>query len=219
MLARAWVLFLAGVETGGRVVCSGTFYKAHAVVTAATCAQGPVEDYWVREDSNMTNRFKVLKKVIHPSYKYDKTPSWNVAVLFLKRPKAPYKRVKLNIGKHSGLLAPNLKLTGWKITSTDTGYTATIESLSLRLKSVTLCSAGYVKPLDPSHEFCTGLGNSGRGSCAFLPGTPIYYLGLIKAVVVGIISWNRPCALFDLAPIFTDIASVEGWLTKISTTI
>lgn len=222
------------VDIASKRFCTGSHLDKSIVLTAAHCVLndgyrsavyatiGRVELEDGHEDNFHSKTFRTIASMVHPNYTGIGSP-YDVALLLLNETSnAP--TVKLS--NESPQVGTEVWVVGYGIqrigTLEETGQPVEIlsgrlQKTNLKIESRSFCDIPEANLFTEEGLLCTTGVQIGASACRGDSGGPLTIRSENKATQVGITSYGDSQCAAEQAGVFTDVASVHGWIEKAKT--
>jgi len=204
-----------GFDTRCRLECGGTVIGTNWVMTAGHCVYGHtnqpqtfrikagVFDY--HSVNETYEQFVGVKAIhLHPSYRPNPVPQWDVALIELTTPLTFTDQVQpVCLPMNSDpMVEPNsVWVTGWGTTSESGSLSNTLRQVMVPIVSDATCTQEYRNDFKPETMFCAGI--VGKDSCQGDSGGPLVYQKDGAWYQYGIVSWGAGCAEDRFAGVYS----------------
>lgn len=108
-----------------------------------------------------------------------------------------------------GLIAT---VTGWGTKTENGGVASVLNVVNVPILDHNSCENAYGKGKITSRMLCAGFTSGGKDACQGDSGGPL----ALGNVLVGIVSWGYGCARPDYPGVYTNVASVRGYIREIT---
>lgn len=209
------VPYQVSVQVDGYHYCGGTIISKNWILTAAHCAQYPIQSYTLRIGTDRLqvggHLHKVSRIIIHEEHlnSYLGTQTHDIALFRVKE--------SFLFDKSSQPIKLYNRTTNSKDTSTISGWGITDEGkfaeqlqiVHVPVISKNNCSKAY-KKLGGIREgqICAAHPQGGKDSCSSDSGGPM----TINGYLAGIISWGKGCGLIDYPGVYTEVLFYRRWI-------
>jgi len=204
-----------GFNAQCRLECGGTVIGTNWVMTAGHCVYGQTnrpQNFRIkagifdeRSVNETTEQFVGVKTIyLHPGYRPNPVPQWDVALIELTTPLTFTDQVQpVCLPMNSDpMVEPNsVWVTGWGTTSEGGNISPTLRQVMVPIVSDTTCARQYSNDYKPETMFCAG--RSGKDSCQGDSGGPLVYQNNGKWMQYGIVSWGQGCAEANYAGVYS----------------
>jgi len=225
-----WMVMLRITSSGGSSsLCGGTIINRNYIMTAGHCvfegnsvvSPNKIKVYIEKhEAADGGVRVEVERVDLHKSFDW-RTKKNDISLLKLKSPltfSAKVGPVCLPDEKHRPRSTSKVMAIGWgKQGAWDKGGSKTLQKVNLNLYSTKKCKEIYEELEETMRIFmnnlCT-LNTDGRDACSGDSGGPLVYKENGKYYQVGITSWGKGCADPRYPGVWTDVISMEKWITE-----
>jgi len=204
-----------GFDTRCRLECGGTVIGTNWVMTAGHCVYGQTnrpQNFRIkagvfdeRSVNETTEQFVGVKTIyLHPGYRPNPVPQWDVALIELTTPLTFTDQVQpvcLPMTSDAMVEPNSVWVTGWGTTSEGGNISPTLRQVSVPIVSDTTCARQYGNDFKPETMFCAG--RSGKDSCQGDSGGPLVYQKDGSWYQYGIVSWGEGCAEANYAGVYS----------------
>jgi len=213
------VAFNVTFPDGKTYLCGGSIIGNKWVLTAAHCFDSSSKPGDGRAKSgvtdiiNMGNWAEIDRVIRHQAYN-PKTNENDIALVKLKVPPngkvIPPSAKDLNIS-----VGQPLEVTGWGITEKGT-TSETLCKTQVPYVDNTICNAkeSYNGESRPG-MMCAGYPKGGKDSCGGDSGGPLVWHGPDGAILVGVVSFGKGCALENKFGVYTRVSAYRDWIDPI----
>jgi secreted trypsin-like serine protease len=217
--------YLLTTKNNKRYACGSSYLGNRYVLTAAHCVDGASPSGMSVRVGATTRRgseglsAKVSQVYIHPNYS-SQTLANDIAVLKLDQDLPSAVTVDIAEGSLSQYVGVGdlLSVAGLGKTSEGGSSPSRLQEVDVPLVSDQTCrAAGGNYSSVGNVSFCAGLPQGGKDSCQGDSGGPIVINRSGTITQVGIVSWGIGCARAGKYGVYSDIASLRGWLDTVIT--
>lgn len=224
-------LSASDVDIASKRFCTGSHVDKSIILTAAHCVLndgyrsavyatiGRVELEDDHEDNFRSRTYRTIASMVHPNYTGIGSP-YDVALLLLNESShAPV----INLSTESPLVGTEVWVVGYGIqrigTLEETGQPVEIlsgrlQKTNLKIESRSFCDIPDANLFTEEGLLCTTGVQIGSSACRGDSGGPLTLRTDKTATQVGITSYGDSQCAAEQAGVFTDVASVHGWIEE-----
>jgi len=146
---------------------------------------------------------------LHPQYRPNPVPLWDVALIELTTPLTFTDHVQpvcLPATDSDVLMeGNNVWVTGWGTTSESGSISTQLRQVSVPMVSDATCTREYRNNFHSDVMFCAG--QAGKDSCQGDSGGPVVYQKNGQWMQYGIVSWGQGCAEANYAGVYSKVSA------------
>jgi secreted trypsin-like serine protease len=209
-----------GFNAQCRLECGGTVISEGWVMTAGHCVYGQTnrpQSFRVKAGvfnnaavNETGEQFVGVKSIrLHPQYRPNPVPQWDVALIELETPLTFTDHVQpvcLPAMDSDALADGNsVWVTGWGTTSEGGSISANLRQVQVPMVSNATCTREYRNDFHPDTMFCAGV--AGKDSCQGDSGGPVVAQINGAWSQYGIVSWGQGCAEANYAGVYSRVSA------------